>query len=82
MSPCRDLVARVIPARHASGARRALSSRMQSEPEDWEDRRHERRCDTTAMRILTEWVARHDGQDPHTGAVIDREFVVLDPQSN
>jgi hypothetical protein len=54
---------------------------MLSPPEDWTDReRGERRCDVTAMRILAEWVARHDGLDPQAGAVIDREFVVLDPQ--
>jgi hypothetical protein len=40
-----------------------------------------KKSDPTAMRILQEWVAKHDGAQAD-GTVIDREFVVVDPRES
>ncbi len=55
---------------------------MQSH-EDWDDdfAPRERTCDQAAMRILAGWVARHDGRDPQTGIMVERDFVVLAPHN-
>ncbi len=37
-----------------------------------------RRTDPTALRIFASWIAQHDGLDPASGAVVDREFVLVD----
>jgi hypothetical protein len=53
---------------------------MQSSPEydDFEEHDEPKRTDASALRILAHWVADHDGEDPSTGLVIDRAFVVVD----
>ena len=45
---------------------------------DDDDHREPRRTDASALRILATWIADHDGTDPLTGLVIDREFVLVD----
>jgi hypothetical protein len=37
-----------------------------------------RRTDPAALRILASWIAQHDGLDPTTGVVFDRDFVLVD----
>ncbi|MBA3452078.1 MAG: hypothetical protein H0T42_03155 [Deltaproteobacteria bacterium] len=37
-----------------------------------------RRTDVDALRILAGWIAGHNGRDPSTGAIVDRDFVVVD----
>lgn len=37
-----------------------------------------RKADVEAMRILSQWIARHDGFDPATGLTIERDFVVVE----
>ncbi len=37
-----------------------------------------KRTDKSAMRILKDHVAKHDGEQP-TGIVVDREFVIVEP---
>lgn len=37
-----------------------------------------RRTDPAALRILASWIAQHDGLDPATGAIVDRDFVLVD----
>ena len=37
-----------------------------------------KRTDKSAMRILKDYVAKHDGEQP-TGVVVDREFIVVEP---
>jgi hypothetical protein len=51
---------------------------MQSDELDDVRRPAEKKSDATAMRILKEWCAKHDGEE-RAGAVIDREFVVVGP---
>ncbi len=43
------------------------------------DVRPPRKADTTAMRILARWVALND-RVPVAGAIVDRDFVVLEPR--
>jgi hypothetical protein len=47
--------------------------------EDDMDPKTPRKADPEPLRILARWIAMHDGTDPSSGAVIDRDFVVLDP---
>ncbi|MDB4964082.1 MAG: hypothetical protein JWP01_4081 [Myxococcales bacterium] len=58
----------------------AASPSMQPLPDrdEFEDDQEPKRTDASALRILAHWVADHDGEDPHTGLVIDRDFVVVD----
>jgi hypothetical protein len=49
-----------------------------SEHEEFEQPTEPKRTDVSALRILAHWVADHDGEDPLTGLVIDRDFVVVD----
>lgn len=51
---------------------------MQSDELDDAHRPPVKKSDTTAMRILKEWCAKHDGEE-RAGAVVDREFVVVGP---
>ncbi len=48
--------------------------------EDFEDRgdRPVRKADSSALRIIARWVAEHD-RAPVVGAIVDRDFVLLDP---
>jgi hypothetical protein len=52
---------------------------MQSDELDDMHRPPVKKSDATAMRILKEWCAKHDGEE-RAGAVIDREFVVVGPE--
>ena len=54
-------------------------SRMQSDELEDVRRPLVKKSDATAMRILKEWCAKHDGEE-RAGAVIDREFVVVGPE--
>jgi len=38
-----------------------------------------KRVDRAAIKILKEYVAKHDGDQHDGGVVIDREFVVVEP---
>ena len=38
-----------------------------------------KRVDQAAIRILKDYIARHDGEQHNGGLVIDREFVVVEP---
>lgn len=40
-----------------------------------------KRVDQVAIRILKDHVAKHDGEEHSGGLVIDREFVVVEPDS-
>ena len=44
-----------------------------------EDKRRVKRTDRSAMKILKEWIADHDGVQP-SGARVDRDFVVIEPK--
>lgn len=36
-----------------------------------------RRTNPVALRILASWIAQHDGLDPVSGAIVDRDFVLV-----
>ena len=44
-----------------------------------QDKRRVKRTDPGAMKVLKEWVAKHDGVQPN-GARVDRGFVVVEPK--
>ena len=49
------------------------------EPTDFDRQVTEpKRTDVAALLIIANWVAHHGGIDPNTGAIFDREFVVVD----
>ena len=49
------------------------------EDDDLEDVDGElRRTDAAALRILATWIAQHDGLDPVLGAIVDRDFILVD----
>jgi hypothetical protein len=37
-----------------------------------------KRTDPEVLRILATWIAKHDHEVPTCGALVDRDFVVLD----
>lgn len=45
-----------------------------------QDRSRVKRADPSAMKILKEWVAQHDGEQ-RNGAHVDRGFVVVEPKA-
>lgn len=48
--------------------------------EEFEDSEHPvKRVDQAAIKILKDHVARHAGEEHNGGLVIDREFVVVEP---
>ncbi len=63
-------------SRIVRGAADALISIMQFD--ELENEPRVKRTDKSAMRILKDHVSRHDGEQP-TGIVVDREFVVVEP---
>ncbi|CAN5773834.1 hypothetical protein BH11MYX3_BH11MYX3_01420 [soil metagenome] len=46
--------------------------------DELENERRVKRTDKAAMRVLKDYVAKHDGSQS-TGVVVDREFVVVEP---
>ncbi len=56
-----------------------LPSRIMELDEFEEDKRRVKRTDPSAMKILKEWIADHDGVQP-SGARVDRDFVVVEPK--
>jgi len=59
-----------------------FTSGMQRDELEFEDnggRPPPKKSDPTAMRILKDWVAKHDGEETN-GSVVDREFVVVAPR--
>lgn len=49
------------------------------ETNDFDDEVTEpKRTDVAALQIIANWVAHHGGVDRNTGAIFDREFVLVD----
>jgi hypothetical protein len=65
-----------VISRIARGAADAPVPGMQFD--ELENEPRVKRTDKSAMRILKDYVAQHDGEQP-TGVVVDREFVVVEP---
>ncbi len=50
--------------------------------DEFEESEHPvKRVDQAAIRILKDYVAKHDGEQQNGGLVIDREFVVVEPHN-
>jgi hypothetical protein len=48
--------------------------------DEFEESEHPvKRVDQVAIKILKDYVAKHDGEHHSGGLVIDREFVVVEP---
>jgi oligoribonuclease (3'-5' exoribonuclease) len=60
-------------------ARRMHDSTDMQADEFEDSERPLKRVDQAAIRILKDHVARHDGELHNGGLVIDREFVVVEP---
>ena len=55
-----------------------MSPSLDSQFEDEDSDKPKKKADSTAMRILTNWIAMHDGVDDKLGAIVDRGFFVVE----